>query len=190
MHPGASIPERVFDKVNECRFFLARMADYESVRETENFLYCLSAFLSAFRSITYRLYGVTEKQKGKAAKVTLRKELELHPQIGFLIGRCNVEVHEDGVKVWQRYTVSVGDLISDRWPPRWVRKTERWPPHFQPRFQQSVRTHTTVVDWQFDGYPSNLIALSHDALNEMENFIRQNISVVPQIPGPWQNSAR
>ena len=37
MYPGARIPERVFDKVRECRFFLARMADYDSARETENF---------------------------------------------------------------------------------------------------------------------------------------------------------
>ena len=135
MHPGASIPERVYDQVRECRFFLARMADYESARDTESFLFCLSAFLSAFRSITFRLYGVTEKQRGKAAKVMLWKKLRAHPQIGFLVARSNVEIHEDGVKVWQRYTVSVGDSISDRWPSRWVRNTERWPPRFQPRFQ-------------------------------------------------------
>src|SRR5438046_6943540 len=82
----------VFDKVRECRFFLARMADYESAEDIENFLFCLSAFLSAFRSIAYKLYGVTEKQRGKTAKITLKKELHTHPQVGFLIGRSNVEV--------------------------------------------------------------------------------------------------
>jgi hypothetical protein len=174
-YPGASIPERVFDKVRECRFFLARMADYERTGEVENFLFCLSAFLSAFRSIAYRLYGVTENQRGKAAKVTLRKELHAHPQVGFLISRSNVEVHEDGVKVWQRYNVSVGDSTSDRWPPRWDHRTERWPPRFQARFQRSVQTQVTVVDWQFEGYHSNLTKLCHDALNEMETFIKQNI---------------
>ncbi len=45
MYSGASIPERVFDKVRECQFFLVRMDDYEKAGETENFLFCLSAFL-------------------------------------------------------------------------------------------------------------------------------------------------
>jgi len=65
MYSGTSIPERVFDKVRECRFFLARMADYESAEDIENFLFCLSAFLSAFRSIAYKLYGVTENYPQK-----------------------------------------------------------------------------------------------------------------------------
>jgi hypothetical protein len=178
MHLGASIPERVFDKIAECRFFIARMADYERAQETEYFLYCLSAFLSAFRSTTYRLYGVTEKQKGKPAKASLWKALHAHPQIGFLISRSNVEIHEDGVRVWQRYNVSVGDSISDRWPPRWVRNAERWPLPFKPRFQESVQTNVTIVDWQFEGHSSNLIELCHDAVNEMENLVKQNISTV------------
>ncbi|PYT45012.1 MAG: hypothetical protein DMG45_02765 [Acidobacteria bacterium] len=184
MYSGTSIPERVFDKVRECRFFLARMADYESAEDIENFLFCLSAFLSAFRSIAYKLYGVTEKQRGKTAKITLKKELHTHPQVGFLIGRSNVEVHADGVKVWQRYNLSIGDSISGAWThdaELFEDQSEMCrPPRFQPRFQRSAKTQVaTVVDWQFEGHQSNLIGLCHDALNEMENFIRQNISVAP-----------
>src|SRR5437016_13195392 len=98
MYSGTSIPERVFDKVRECRFFFARMADYESAEGIENFLFCFSAFLSAFRSIAYKLYGVTEKQRGKDEKITLKKELHKHPQVGCVIGSSNVEGHGDGAK--------------------------------------------------------------------------------------------
>jgi hypothetical protein len=182
MHPGARNPQGVVDKMSECRFFLVLMADYERGGETQKFLHCLSAFLSSFRSIAYRLYGVTEAQRGKAAKIALRDQLHAHPKIGFLIGRSNVEIHEDGVKVWQRYNVSVGDSIRTKWPPRWSRRTERWPPRFEPRFRQTVQTQVTVVDWQFEGYHSNLIELCHDALNEMEHFMRENISFGQQHP--------
>ncbi len=178
MYTGARIPERVVDKVRECRFFLARMADHEGVGETENFLFCLSAFLSAFRSIAYRLYGLTEMQRGEVAKVALKNQLHAHPQIGFLIGKSNVEIHEDGVTVLQRCTVSVGNSITTKWPSRfWSRRTERWPSRFESRFQKGVQIHVTVKDWQFEGNQSNLIVLCHDALDEMENFIRQNISL-------------
>jgi len=158
------------------------MADHEGAGETENFLFCLSAFLSAFRSVAYRLYGVTETQRGKAAKIVLKNQLHAHPKIGFLIGKSNVEIHEDGVTVWQRYTVSVGDSMATKWPSRWNRRTERWPPRFEPRFEETVKTHVTVRDWQFEGNQSNLIVLCHDALDEMENFIGQNISLVQQVP--------
>jgi hypothetical protein len=182
MFLGAQNPERVLDKIRECRFFLAWMADHERASETENLLFCLSAFLSAFRSAAYRLYGVAETQRGKAAKFALKNQLHAHPTIGFLIAKSNVEIHEAGVTVWQRYTVSVGDSIATKWPSRWNRRVERWSSRFESRFQESVQTHLTVRDWQFAGNPSNLIVLCHDALGDPENFIRQNISLGQQVP--------
>jgi hypothetical protein len=65
---GATKPEGILEKVRECRFFLARMADYERIPELEDFLFCLSAFLSAFRSIGNRLQGVAGKKYDKQAK--------------------------------------------------------------------------------------------------------------------------
>jgi len=158
------------------------MADHESANETENFLFCVSAFLSAFRSVAYRLYGVTETQRGKAARVALKNHLHTNQKIGFLIGKSNVEIHEDGVTVWQRYTVSVGDSIATKWPSRWSRRRERWSSRFESRFQETVQTQVTVRDWQFEGNPSNLIMLCHDALDDMGNFIRQNISLGHHLP--------
>jgi hypothetical protein len=183
MKAGARSPQGVFEKHSECRYFLVQMADYESAGDVQKLLYCLSAFLSAFRSIAFRLYGVTEMQHGKTAKRSLRDQLHAHPKIGFLVDRSNVEIHEDGVKVWQRFHVSIGDSTSTDWPSRWNQRTDRWASRFEPRFHQSVQEPvTTVVDWQFDGYPSNLIELCYDALNDMDSLIRQNISIGPQVP--------
>jgi hypothetical protein len=183
MKPGARSPQGVFEKLSECRHFLVQMADYESTGDVQKFLYSLSAFLSAFRSIAFRLYGVTGVQHGNAAKRSLQVQLHAHPKIGFLIDRSNVEIHEDGVKVWQRYRVSIGDSMNSDWPPRWGQRPDRFASPFEPRFHRSVQQPvTTVVDWQFDGHSSNLIELCHDALKDMDRIIRQNISVGPQIP--------
>jgi len=182
MQPGAKNPESVFDKARECRYFLVRMAEHELAGKTENFLFCLSAFLSSFRSVAFRLYGVTETQRGPAAKSALRSQLHTHPQIGFLIRKSNVEIHEDGATVRQRYTVTVGDSISTKWPARWTHQTERWPSRLGSRYNETAQTHVVHTGWQFEGNQENLIALCHDALNEMESVIRQNTSVGPQVP--------
>ncbi len=73
MAANATNPERVVDKVRECQFFLVQMADCEQDLDTDKFLYCLSAFLSAFRTISFRLYGVAENRLGKDAKNTREK---------------------------------------------------------------------------------------------------------------------
>jgi hypothetical protein len=172
--PGARTPERVYDKINECRFFVARMAEYEQSADTpEHFLYCISAFLSEFRTAAYRLYGVTKAQRGKAAQAALRNELHAHPQIGFLLSKSNVEVHEDGVRVWQRYNLHIGESMQWRGSSRWNRNNDRWSSRVEERYP--VQTTVAVKDWQFEGNQSNLIVLCHDAVAEMENFARQNI---------------
>ncbi len=61
MAANATNPERVVDKVREQDL------------DTDKFLYCLSAFLSAFRTISFRLYGVAENRLGKDAKNTREK---------------------------------------------------------------------------------------------------------------------
>jgi hypothetical protein len=176
--PGAKTPERVYDKIKECQFFVARMADYEqSADSPEHFLYCISAFLSAFRTVAYRLYGVTKTRRGKAAQVALRHQLHAHSQIGFLLSKSNVEIHEDGVRVWQRYNVNIGESMQWRESSRWNRNNDRWSSRVEGRYP--VQTTVTVKDWQFEGNQSNLIILCHDALAEMENFVRQNIQPTP-----------
>jgi len=39
MTARAKNPERVLDKVRECRFFLVQMADYEELLDSEKFLF-------------------------------------------------------------------------------------------------------------------------------------------------------
>jgi hypothetical protein len=172
MTANAKNPDRVFDKARECRFFLILMAEHEKALDIEKFLYCLSAFLSAFRTIAYRLYGVTENRKGKQASRALQNQIHIHPEIGFLIQRSNIEVHEDGVLVHQRFTVHVTASIPDRWKSRWAPDTNKWQSRFTSRYADGVEVRR-AEGWQFAGNPKNLIELCYDALNAMEECARQ-----------------
>jgi hypothetical protein len=168
MTPRATNPERVLDKVRESRFFLVQMDNHEKALDTEKFLYCLSAFLSAFRTITFRLYGVTEHKHSKEKARLLLSQLKNHPEIGFLMSRRDVEVHEDGAVVFQRFTVHAADPV----PQVMDKYADRFASRFGSRYAQGVVIRR-AAGWQFAGNPKNLIELGHDALDAIEVFIRQ-----------------
>lgn len=173
----AKNPERVLDKVRECRFFLVHMDYYEKALDTEKFLYCLSAFMSAFRTIVFRLYGVTENRLGKAAEHRLKDQLYSHSEINFLIARTNVELHEDGVVVFQRFTVHASDPVPSV-ADRFGRDADRFGSRFGSRYGDGVVVRR-AVGWQFAENSKNLIELCHDALEAMEGFIRQVLTTDP-----------
>jgi len=174
---SAKNPDRVFDKVRECHFFLIQMAEFEKALDIEKFLYCLSAFLSAFRTIANRQYGVTENRKGKPASLALQNQLHTHAEIGFLIQRSNVEVHSDGVLVHQKFKVHVTASIPDSWKSNWAPDTDRWQDRFTP--SGDVVGIRRAVGWQFAGNPKDLIELCHDALNAIEEYARQALVSAP-----------
>ncbi len=177
MTARAKNPERVLDKVHECRFFLVQMADHEELLDTEKFLFCLSAFMSAFRTIAFRLYGVTENRLGEASKHRLKDRLHSHSEVNFLIMRTNVELHEDGAVVFQRYTVHASDsvpMVADRFG----RDADRFASRFGSRYGQGVVIRR-AAGWQFAENSKNLIELCHDALEAMEGFIRQVLTTEP-----------
>lgn len=161
---GATKPEGIFEKVRECRFFLARMADYESVPDLESFLFCLSAFLSAFRTIGNRLHGVAGKKHDKNARRSLKLRLESHTRIGFLFDVRDVEVHGDGTTVWPRFRIVGAGTINPG--PLEL--------HFFPRMAGDVR----VIGFHLEGQlpDQNLIEFCHDALNDFEDLIRKTIA--------------
>jgi hypothetical protein len=142
MYQKAKNPESIVQKIYECRFFLVQMAEYELTSDSEKFLYCLSAFLSSFRTCAYRCYGVTEHKRRKPASRDLKLQMRNHPEIGFLLSRTNVEVHEDGVVVQQLYKI-YGDAVIVR----------------------------HGLGWRFEGNPKNLIELCRDALEAMRKFV-------------------
>ena len=157
---GATKPEGISEKVRESRFFLARMADYERIPDLENFLFCLSAFLSAFRTIGNRLQGVAGKEYAKRTKESLKLRLESHPKIGFLFDVRDVEVHGDGTTIWPRFRL-VGAGASQPGPLEL---------HFFPSMPKQVR----VIGLHFEGRPAeNLIEFCHDALDDFEDLIRK-----------------
>lgn len=183
MVAGAKNPDRVLDKAREARFFLVQMADYEQALDTEKFLYCLSAFMSAFRTVAFRLYGVTENLKGTGAKQTLKDQLHGHPEIKFLIERTNVELHEDGAVVFQRYTMQVSDPEPVRWRRDTSRDSNRFRSRFGSRYSEAVIVRQ-AAGWQFAGSSKNLIELCHDGIEAMEGFITQVLATGPNLQNP------
>jgi hypothetical protein len=180
MYQKAKNPDRIVDKIYECRYFLALMGDHEEKLDTEKFLYSLSAFLSAFRTAAFRLYGVTEHKLGKPASRVLQTQLRSHPEIGFLLNRTNTEVHEDGVVVHQLYTKEVIAEASSRWGPRTVGEPSRWRSLNRSRYGEAVVARR-AAGWQFAGNPKNLIELCRDALEAMQGFIVPVLATVPTV---------
>jgi hypothetical protein len=170
MYQKAKNPARIVEKIYECRFFLTQMADYEEKLDCEKFLYCLSAFLSAFRTVAFRSYGVTEDKFGKSASHALQLQFRNHPEIGFLLSRTNIEVHEDGVIIHQQYTMEVVEKASPRWGSRTAPEPTRWRSLNKSRYGEAVVVRR-ATGWQFAGNRKNLIELCRDALAAMQGFV-------------------
>jgi hypothetical protein len=157
----ATNPEALAHIVRQSRYFLAQMAEQELAGDTEKFRFHLSAFLFSFRTIAFRLYGITEVRLGEEAKRKLKARLEDHPELAFLFRRRNEEVHGDGPVVWQRIALSVADSISSM--------INASGPE-----EDVVGGRTVLIDgWQFDGNSRKVIELCHDNLNVLEKFVRE-----------------
>ena len=61
----ASNPQRVLDKVQECRRALARMEQIDRAGTEQEFLDSFAHFLESFRTVTQRFYGVVKTQSGR-----------------------------------------------------------------------------------------------------------------------------
>lgn len=86
------------EKIQECKFFIALMERYE--KEPKEFGFCLSAYLSAFRSIFERLKNTTpEIIPRRMVRKEVANFLEFSPAINFLVKARNVEVHREGVRI-------------------------------------------------------------------------------------------
>lgn len=183
----ATNPQRIFDKARECRYFLSEMSEHERAGDTDKFMFSLSAFLKSFRSIAYRFYGVTEKQSDREQMKALEKQLNDHPQIGFLIDRANLEVHGDGAVIWKRFNISVPDDMQQKYPPRFQSRfgdPTRWMPRFRFRFEPAAVQTQTVVgsDWLFAGNSHGLLELCRNGLDQIEELVKKSSSFVQQNP--------
>jgi hypothetical protein len=148
----ANDPKQVVYKLNECRYFLDQMGTHDKAGETEQFKYALSAFLKSFRSIGYRLCGVTKNN-------ALLSQLKAHPTIAFLYDKANLEVHGDGPTIWKRFNIQIADNMR-----------------YESRFYSTLQTQAiTGTDWQFSDHSSNLLTLCRGGFVEMESTVKQNI---------------
>jgi hypothetical protein len=181
----ATNPQRVLDKLVECRKRWEEMAQLERCGHTEQFLHSLSAFLESFRTIANRLYGVVESQSGRSAMKALESQLNRHPQIGFLIDRAILEAHGNGAVIWKRYNISVSETMQ-KYPSRLRSRfgdATRWV-RFRSRFEPAVVQTQAVVgaDWQFAGNSANLLELCRIGLDEIEELVKKSISLAQPTP--------
>lgn len=139
-------PDRVHDKLRECRFFLCKAAKHDHAPDAEKFLYYLSAFLSAFRTAIYRL----TKTVGGPRKRVVEAELREHPIIGFVWTRADVETHEGSTRVLKRYIDSDRDPKTQRFGKRFSREARH-----HSRFKTPSKTRVRE-GWRFEESSDNL----------------------------------
>ncbi|MGA9883929.1 MAG: hypothetical protein WBQ34_09445 [Candidatus Acidiferrales bacterium] len=169
----AKSPEGVLDKMRECSYFLDEMSRYEKAVIADKFGYCLSAFLNSFRTVTFRLAGVVENISGKATSENLLRQLKAHREIGFLMARRDVEVHEDGAVIFERFTVHV--VPREMNPSGGRFSTRLFTSRFQPRFNHGIEIRH-VGGWQFTENPMSITELCRDALEKLEPLVRNAIT--------------
>jgi hypothetical protein len=90
---------RVTKKLRETEFFLDKMKRHEggtSADELERFDFYLSAFLSAARTVTYRLQHEQQNYKSWRPGWDARQSEADRALIKYLVDDRNVEVHESG----------------------------------------------------------------------------------------------
>jgi hypothetical protein len=151
MQHQATNPQAIIPKFRECSFLLTLMADYE-VTDPENFSFCVSAFLSAFRSVQCKLLDVVKKQYGPVARNTISQKLKAHTEIKFLTDRRDLEIHGDGVPLYELRMLHPEDLN-------------------QPMTR--VRIDPNIRGWRIDNHPENPIVLFHDTLEALGHIIRE-----------------
>ena len=178
----ATDPKHVFSKLDECKFFLQLMAENRQRIDTEKqerlpveFLHYVSAYLSSFRCVAYRLIGVVRHRNLLDGR-RVRDELHSYNDIEFVRDISDLEMHGDGVVIWPRYRVELPKII----PERWVRKDERYRGRYnRDRFGRADVAEQgivkQVVDWRFANRPDNLVDICSRAFVELEEFVQKEL---------------
>jgi hypothetical protein len=168
-------PGRVLKKFRECGFFLQMMEQRE--QNEDEFGFCLSAFLTALKSLS-DLIPMADREH----KVQLRESIEIikddNPDLKYLLGARDAEVHRDGVTLQLSLSTSVRTIRDDsrfarsRLQPRpigrfhHVRLQSRYgQPHYETVYRHS---------WRFKDYPvHNITDMSRGCLDSFNPLIEQ-----------------
>lgn len=162
----AKNPQRVLDKIEECRFFWVKMCDSADAENPQELLYFLSAFMAAFRTTVYRLYGVTKHLLDESTKEDLQRRVEQHPEVSFLVNSTHCEIHGDGPTIFRQFIV-------------------RPEPGFPSRLGEAKRYGGTYYragviiternGWQFVGHRKEILQLCREGREAIEQFAREVI---------------
>lgn len=153
--------DRVLEKLDEARFFLERMENHKE--QWPEFGYYLSAFVSAFASIFYRLNCL-----GAGNEVSSFKES--HKDVAFLTlpeeGARHREVHREGIPLVSGYEVSAAS--TGPWASSLFRGPFRGAFRASPWEETQGSVHRV---WRFKHGSRDVIKLCRDALQATREFV-------------------
>ena len=132
--------QRIGVKLAECDFFLEHM---KKSRESQEFGYFLSAFLSALK--TFTVLGLIRKHSKNSGHVLLQLRKN-SADLDLLLDFRDVEVHGEGVRIWL-YRPSRFPNMSPRfqgslWGNLWLitrKQTVRGTSRYRPRYGEGLR---------------------------------------------------
>lgn len=154
---------RAYEKIEESLFFLDQMESY-GLQQRE-FGYCLSAFLSAFKSIGDTLRNSPgNRQAKKSVEMAVRSFRESNPKVNFLMKQRDVEVHREGVGILMTWVPTVE---IERFRSRFAPREPRWA-----QIRKSIRGSEPKMEWRFAAVHSpDLITYCRECVNAIRHFV-------------------
>ena len=164
--------QRVSEKLHACQLFLVHMA--ESRGDWQKFGSYLSAFLSAYRAIFWRLIRVADSRSERVRLAWLVEQLyKTNPTIGFLRNARDIEDHEFGIKYFTNVTFSRAYVPESRFAPR---PSGRFDKARSVRYPAVREFHEFIA---FKDHPQrDMIEFCAAGLDDAREFVHQTLKTI------------
>jgi hypothetical protein len=165
--------QRISEKLDACQILLGHMVDSRS--EWLKFGIYLSAFLSAYREIFWRLIRTA---KGTPCELQIEDSVEQfyrdNPTVGFLKNARDIETHEFGIEYFRNFAFSMSYLPKSRFAPHPSDTTDiaysRYP---------AVREFHEFL--AFKGHPQeDMIEFCAAGLDQAREFVYQTLRAISE----------
>ena len=167
------------DKLSEAKYFLERMKEH--VMDREAFRYNLSAFLAAFRSVTFIMQKEYNEISGFSEWYNKKQiEMKKDEKMKLLQEKRNITIHQKPIH--PRAHVNVNATLSIGLVPE-INVTishangteERYSSTEEERPQTPVKSNVNVKwRWYFDEFPDvDVITICEECLKKMKDIVSE-----------------
>jgi len=168
-------PQRVLNKVEECRFFLRCMEQHE--QEPEEFGYYVSAFLSALKTVEY-LTPIAARQHQARVRKEIHQLKGARPDLNYLLNARDAEVHQEGVAL-----VMTFNSPTQLQEPGFVFRSARFRGRFEGRFRSGFRLPKlkTIYEpvyrdrWWFRDFLAPVVGVCRNCLDALEGLVNRTL---------------